>query len=88
MSCPICEKRKASRFCPAKAEKICAVCCGTEREVYVSFDAGGRCEIPSVEPGAYSLSFRSDDGTDAPSVAAVPVEIPDVPEHALDVDLP
>ncbi len=35
MSCPICEKRKAERFCPAKAEKICAVCCGTEREVTI-----------------------------------------------------
>lgn len=23
------------RFCPAKAEKICAVCCGTEREVTI-----------------------------------------------------
>jgi hypothetical protein len=33
VSCPICEKRKAERFCPATAEKICAVCCGTEREV-------------------------------------------------------
>lgn len=32
MLCPICEKRKPGRFCPAKAEKICAVCCGTERE--------------------------------------------------------
>lgn len=36
MSCPICEKRKAARFCPAKGEKICAVCCGTEREVTIS----------------------------------------------------
>ena len=35
MSCPICEKRKAVRFCPAKGEKICAVCCGTEREVTI-----------------------------------------------------
>lgn len=35
MSCPICEKRKAERFCPAKAEKICAVCCGMEREVTI-----------------------------------------------------
>ena len=33
MHCPICEKRKAARLCPAKGEKICAVCCGTEREV-------------------------------------------------------
>jgi hypothetical protein len=35
VSCPICEKRKAARFCPAKGEKICAVCCGTEREVMI-----------------------------------------------------
>lgn len=35
MSCLICEKRKAERFCPAKAEKICAVCCGKEREVTI-----------------------------------------------------
>jgi hypothetical protein len=35
LSCPICEKRKPARFCPAKAEKICAVCCGTEREVTI-----------------------------------------------------
>ncbi len=35
MSCPICDKRKAARFCPAKGEKICAVCCGTEREVTI-----------------------------------------------------
>ena len=36
MNCPICEKRKAARYCPAKGEKICAVCCGTEREVTIS----------------------------------------------------
>lgn len=35
MACPICEKRKAERLCPAKAEKICAVCCGKEREVTI-----------------------------------------------------
>jgi len=35
VSCPICEKRRAERFCPARAEKICAVCCGKEREVTI-----------------------------------------------------
>jgi hypothetical protein len=35
VSCPICEKRKPKRFCPAKGEKICTVCCGTEREVTI-----------------------------------------------------
>jgi hypothetical protein len=33
--CSICGKRKANRFCPTKGEKICAVCCGTEREVTI-----------------------------------------------------
>ena len=35
MSCPICEKRKGARYCPAKGETICAVCCGTGREVTI-----------------------------------------------------
>jgi len=39
VSCPICEKRKPARFCPAKGEKICAVCCGTEREVSIDCPA-------------------------------------------------
>jgi hypothetical protein len=35
MSCAICQKRPAKRFCPAKGEKICAICCGREREVTI-----------------------------------------------------
>lgn len=35
MSCPICGKRPPKRFCPAKGEKICAICCGQEREVTI-----------------------------------------------------
>src|SRR5882762_8314615 len=35
MSCPIYEKRKPARFYPSKNEKICAVCCGTGREVTI-----------------------------------------------------
>src|SRR5690348_2595452 len=35
MSCPICGKRPPKRYCPAKGEKICAVCCGREREVTI-----------------------------------------------------
>jgi hypothetical protein len=41
VSCAICEKRKAERFCPAKGEKICAVCCGKEREA--SIDCPSDC---------------------------------------------
>jgi len=32
-TCAICAKRRQERFCPAKCEKICAPCCGREREV-------------------------------------------------------
>ncbi|HKW55855.1 MAG TPA: hypothetical protein VJN42_00740 [Candidatus Acidoferrum sp.] len=39
MNCPICEKRKAPRYCPAKGERICAVCCGREREVSIDCPA-------------------------------------------------
>jgi hypothetical protein len=35
LACPICGKRKAKRLCPARAESICTVCCGTEREVTI-----------------------------------------------------
>jgi hypothetical protein len=35
MSCAICEKRPPKRYCPAKGEKICAICCGREREITI-----------------------------------------------------
>jgi len=35
MTCAICGKRPAKRFCPAKGEKICAICCGEGREVSI-----------------------------------------------------
>jgi hypothetical protein len=31
MRCPLCEKRKAKRSCPAKDSPICAQCCGEKR---------------------------------------------------------
>jgi len=33
LSCPICEKRKEKRFCPAVHGRICPQCCGEQREV-------------------------------------------------------
>ncbi len=39
MSCPICRKRLAKRYCPAKSEKICAVCCGEQREITIDCPA-------------------------------------------------
>jgi hypothetical protein len=33
LSCPICQIRKEKRFCPAVHGRICAQCCGEQREV-------------------------------------------------------
>jgi len=33
VSCPICQQRKEKRLCPAVHGKICAQCCGEQREV-------------------------------------------------------
>lgn len=41
MPCAICHFRKDQRFCPALHDRICAVCCGTEREV--SLDCPSDC---------------------------------------------
>jgi hypothetical protein len=37
--CPICNKRRSERYCPAKDEKICAIDCGIEREVTIDCPA-------------------------------------------------
>ena len=34
-NCPLCSKRSAKRYCPAIAEQICPVCCGTKREIEI-----------------------------------------------------
>ena len=41
MSCAICERRKEKRFCPAVHGRICAQCCGEQREV--TLDCPGDC---------------------------------------------
>jgi hypothetical protein len=33
--CPLCSDRSGKRYCPAKTDQICAVCCGTKREVEI-----------------------------------------------------
>ncbi len=38
-TCPLCETRKAKRFCPAKQVRICPVCCGKKREVEIDCPA-------------------------------------------------
>jgi hypothetical protein len=63
LACPICEKRKAKRFCPARAETICTVCCGTEREV--SIDCPSGCAY-LVESRKHDLDRRETDWAGVP----------------------
>jgi hypothetical protein len=41
MTCAICHIGKEKRYCPALHDKICPICCGTEREV--RFDCPTEC---------------------------------------------
>jgi hypothetical protein len=66
-SCPICAKRRSERFCPAKSEKICAVCCGTERET--TLDCPVDCAY-LIAAHRYELAHRK-------PVAASEVPFPD-----------
>ncbi len=34
-TCPLCSERSGKRYCPAKETLICAVCCGTKREIEI-----------------------------------------------------
>jgi len=53
LACPICNKRKAKRLCPARAESICSICCGTEREV--SIDCPSDC-VHLIASRQYDMS--------------------------------
>jgi len=66
--CPICNKRRAERFCPAKGESICAVDCGTEREVTI--DCPSDC--------AYLIAAHRWEQNHPKSVAESDVPFPDV----------
>ncbi len=64
--CPVCKKRKGARFCPALGQTICAICCGTEREVTIDCPAtcgylisAHRYEVQHGKPiNAADIPFR------------------------------
>jgi len=60
--CTICSKRRVERFCPAKGEKICAVCCGIEREV--TLDCPSDC-VYLVAAHRYEQEHRKPADVDA-----------------------
>ncbi|MGH9794275.1 MAG: hypothetical protein ACRD5G_05845 [Candidatus Acidiferrales bacterium] len=55
MPCAICNKRPEKRYCPAKPAMICAICCGTEREV--SIDCPADCRY-LLEARRYEAEHR------------------------------
>jgi hypothetical protein len=63
LACPICNKRKAKRQCPARAESICSICCGTEREVTI--DCPSDC-VHLVASREYNLTRQEFDWAKVP----------------------
>ena len=72
MSCSICEIRKEKRFCPAVHGRICAQCCGEQREV--TLDCPSDC--PYLRQAREHEKPRSTDQID-PAVLFLQVDVPD-----------
>src|SRR5215831_15142787 len=62
-NCPLCSSRAAKRYCPAIAEQICSVCCGTKREVEI--DCPSSCPYLKA-----SRSYEAEKPIPDPEVAA------------------
>ena len=62
-TCPLCSERAGKRYCPAKDERICAVCCGTKREIEI--DCPSSCTYLKA-----SRSYESEKPIPDPEVAA------------------
>ena len=75
MSCTICELRKEKRFCPALHGRICAQCCGEQREVTI--DCPSDC--PYLRQAREHEKLRGVEDVDQ---AAMFPEI-EIPEHFL-----
>src|SRR5712692_1234662 len=62
-NCPLCSSRAGKRYCPAIAEQICAVCCGTKREIEI--DCPSSCSYLKA-----SRSYESEKPIPDPEVAS------------------
>lgn len=71
LSCVICEIRKEKRFCPAVHGRICAQCCGEQREV--TLDCPSEC--PYLIQAREHEKPRSADQID-PAALFLQVEVP------------
>ena len=80
-TCAICGKRKAERFCSAKGEKICAQCCGTEREV--SIDCPANCQY-LLAAHRYEAEHRRPIPADTPFLEEnLPRDLPHIHQQLL-----
>ena len=61
--CPLCSARSGKWYCPAKGAQICAVCCGTKREIEI--DCPGSC--PYLQA---SRSYEAEKRMPDPQLAA------------------
>ena len=65
MKCILCDLRKAKRFCPAKNQQICAICCGEKRVLEI--DCPESCEYLKAgrarESAEYGKRLRTLDKT-------------------------
>src|SRR6185436_16570672 len=68
--CPLCSARAGKRYCPAKETQICAVCCGTKREIeidcpsscaYLKASRMYEAEKPIIEPEMRTKIRKYDD---------------------------
>src|SRR5499426_1227479 len=68
--CPLCSTRPGKRYCPAKDTQICAVCCGTKREIeidcpsscsYLKASRSYEAEKPAVDPELIAKIRKYDD---------------------------
>ena len=62
-NCPLCSNRAAKRYCPAIAEQICPVCCGTKREIEI--DCPSSCSYLKA-----SRSYEAEKPLPDPEIAA------------------
>jgi hypothetical protein len=61
--CPLCSERSGKRYCPAKSVQICAICCGTKREIEI--DCPSSCGYLKA-----SRDYEAEKRTPDPELAA------------------
>jgi len=73
MRCPLCSSRPARRPCPALGREICAVCCGTKREIEISCppDCGYLAASRAHPPAAVRRQQDQDVGAVSPALAGL-----------------